>query len=656
MLALKTIIKQDWLFLTLILLIALAIRLDLVIASHFAIDSDEAIVGLMAKHISEGQTWPIFYYGQHYMGSLEAILISFLGLFIGLENYTLKYVPLAFSLAFVLITYLTAFELSNKIGARLAGLLIAIPPVTLAIWSTKARGGFIEVIAIGSLAMLLLIRALKYDQVNFKNLAMVAFLLGLGWWVNNQILYFMIPVFLSVLGYSIYHLRFWQTCKFFLWSIFCFLIGSLPFWIYNLQNNFASMEIFSSSEDGKGWEYLGKFFDISLPILVGARNDSSFNDSYPGSTSFVVLIYLFLVIAYLGYRFREVIYLGILKFNWKNPQEILSLMIVLMIMIVAGSSYGHLAEAPRYLLPIYFPLIVLTGSILAKMFQNLKVPAYLLLVLIITINLVSTYYPERNNVKEPLIKALDRASVDHQELITWLHENDYRWVKTNYWIGYRLAFETKETIRFMVFDEPYRSRIPEYEDEGEQYRDQAPYVLVKSQAGMLRRALEIQGYTYEEKILSEYFVIYNIKPKQTDLVKLTKFEQVKVNTNYNSETARQVLDQDLKTRWGSASPQNQTMFMEIDFPEPQELRAFTYHLADWITDYPRELQIWIIDEHGIRSPLISGSDYYFIRYLLGSERRYSFYFDPIKVKQIRLEQNGTDPFFDWSIAELEFFQ
>ncbi|MEX0596455.1 MAG: hypothetical protein WD512_08125, partial [Candidatus Paceibacterota bacterium] len=144
-----TIIKQDWLYLSLILLIALILRLDLLVASNFAIESDEAIVGLMAKHITEGHPWPIFYYGQHYMGSLEPILISFLSLFIGLENYTLKIVPLIFSLSLILITYLTAYEVSNKLGARLAGILVAIPPLTLVVWSTKARGGFIEVVVLG---------------------------------------------------------------------------------------------------------------------------------------------------------------------------------------------------------------------------------------------------------------------------------------------------------------------------------------------------------------------------------------------------------------------------------------------------------------------------------------------------------------------------
>ena len=39
-------------------------------------DSDQAIVGLMAKHLSEMRALPIFFYGQHYMLAVEAWLAA----------------------------------------------------------------------------------------------------------------------------------------------------------------------------------------------------------------------------------------------------------------------------------------------------------------------------------------------------------------------------------------------------------------------------------------------------------------------------------------------------------------------------------------------------------------------------------------------------
>src|SRR4026208_1518107 len=35
-------------------------------------DSDQAIVGLMAKHLAEGRAKPLFFYGQEYMLAVEA--------------------------------------------------------------------------------------------------------------------------------------------------------------------------------------------------------------------------------------------------------------------------------------------------------------------------------------------------------------------------------------------------------------------------------------------------------------------------------------------------------------------------------------------------------------------------------------------------------
>jgi hypothetical protein len=56
-----------------VLLAGLALRLFFVFTTHAVLDADEAIVGLMGRHILHGE-FPIFFYGQKYMGSLEAHL------------------------------------------------------------------------------------------------------------------------------------------------------------------------------------------------------------------------------------------------------------------------------------------------------------------------------------------------------------------------------------------------------------------------------------------------------------------------------------------------------------------------------------------------------------------------------------------------------
>src|SRR5947208_7119398 len=65
--------------------------------SHF--DSDQAVTGLMAKHLSEGRAFPIFWYGQTYMLGVEAWLAAPLMLFLGASVTALKLPLLAINIA-----------------------------------------------------------------------------------------------------------------------------------------------------------------------------------------------------------------------------------------------------------------------------------------------------------------------------------------------------------------------------------------------------------------------------------------------------------------------------------------------------------------------------------------------------------------------------
>src|SRR5215468_6746402 len=57
------------------LLVAVVARVWLVIHTHGVIDGDEALVGIQAEHILRGEL-PMYFYGQPYMGSLDAYLAS----------------------------------------------------------------------------------------------------------------------------------------------------------------------------------------------------------------------------------------------------------------------------------------------------------------------------------------------------------------------------------------------------------------------------------------------------------------------------------------------------------------------------------------------------------------------------------------------------
>ena len=63
-------------------------------------NSDQAVIGLMARHILEGKPM-VYFYGQGYMGSLEAFIAAFLFILRGANTVSLFLAPLLFFLAFL---------------------------------------------------------------------------------------------------------------------------------------------------------------------------------------------------------------------------------------------------------------------------------------------------------------------------------------------------------------------------------------------------------------------------------------------------------------------------------------------------------------------------------------------------------------------------
>ena len=85
-------------------------------------DSDQAVVGLMAKHLSEGRAFPLFFYGQNYMLAVQAWIAAPVFLVLGPTVFALK-------LPLLLLNILTALlllrVLSRDVGLRTGEALLA---------------------------------------------------------------------------------------------------------------------------------------------------------------------------------------------------------------------------------------------------------------------------------------------------------------------------------------------------------------------------------------------------------------------------------------------------------------------------------------------------------------------------------------------------
>ena len=68
--------RETWFFTTLAVLLVLLRAAVFVFRGYVDFNSDQAIVGLMAKHLSEFRTFPLFYYGQNYMLGVQSWIVA----------------------------------------------------------------------------------------------------------------------------------------------------------------------------------------------------------------------------------------------------------------------------------------------------------------------------------------------------------------------------------------------------------------------------------------------------------------------------------------------------------------------------------------------------------------------------------------------------
>ncbi|MCK4814771.1 hypothetical protein KA005_03295, partial [bacterium] len=67
--------RKEFAWLAGAVIVAVVFKIGLLLANVIPFNSDEAVVALMARHILQGSR-PIFFYGQAYMGSLDAFLVA----------------------------------------------------------------------------------------------------------------------------------------------------------------------------------------------------------------------------------------------------------------------------------------------------------------------------------------------------------------------------------------------------------------------------------------------------------------------------------------------------------------------------------------------------------------------------------------------------
>jgi hypothetical protein len=195
--------RFSWSLLWISLIFAILARVWLIVHTSGVMDGDEATVGLQAEHILRGE-FPVYYYGQAYLGSFQAYIIALLFLFTGPTVWAMRIEPTLTSLLIVYLTWHMASRLAEaaRLSSRtkllfvgIAALVAALAPLYDLVGEMKVTGGYDDAFAIMLWLLLCVFRLTQrwHEQASQRELALrwsgLGFLIGLGLWIDPLVVY-----------------------------------------------------------------------------------------------------------------------------------------------------------------------------------------------------------------------------------------------------------------------------------------------------------------------------------------------------------------------------------------------------------------------------------------------------------------------------------
>lgn len=202
-------------------ILAIFVRTWLVMHTNGVIDGDEALVGIQAEHILHGEL-PIYFYGQPYMGSLEAYLAALLFAIFGASVWTLRAEPTLLSLVVIWLTWKLAGILADIAGLSprvkrffmtVAVLGAVVPPLYDTVVELRMLGGYIETFVLMLWLLLSIVQLLRRwtARATRRELALrwagIGFIIGLGFWVDPLIISAIFASGVWIIGYCLITLR-----------------------------------------------------------------------------------------------------------------------------------------------------------------------------------------------------------------------------------------------------------------------------------------------------------------------------------------------------------------------------------------------------------------------------------------------------------------
>jgi len=397
-------------------------RLPALIEPRGWVNRDGAYPAFVALHLMQGaRPAPIFTEGAHYQGTLKGHLGALIGAVTGVRDLPLLMVvtSLVLYLVFVAATLALVRRIAGREAALVAGLYLAISPRFLTVFSLNCVGQYVDVLALGGLALLVVARLLSEGRHGVEargSYLGAGLLVGAAFWQQ--------PVALAYAGAVVLALALRRETWRDGWAALLpvgALVGALPVLIWNAQNNWQTGDIIIQGTEPSELaaqadalpHLIRRTLTISFPTLSGLSPGHPWGHLWPVAALGTVLVPGALVL-YLVLRGREIV--ASIRRGHPSPALLPPLLLACCLAQFWAVASGRIYWRPRYLLPVAAATAMHLGAVLGGRSPRVRVVSGLVLAAVLAVNVRGTWPRLRSGAEvaapyEQLVRALEARQI-----------------------------------------------------------------------------------------------------------------------------------------------------------------------------------------------------------------------------------------------------
>ena len=501
------------------ILFGIAVRVWMLETPVGGLDSDEAVVGLMARHILDGEL-PLFYWGQLYGGPHEPLITAgFFGLF-GSSTLVLKLVAILLSGAACVLIWRVGKRTVGEPAASVAAVMFWVWPPAFVWWSVKSRGFYHAALLIGLAILLLVLRLATRDPGaegptdaappraegpahSWRDMALLGALVATGLWCSPQTIFFTAPALLWLV------VRRFSLLRIAPYGVAGAITGAFPWWVHNLEHGWVALRSSGASIAMPAYgSHLRGFFETGLPGALGLKlaDGSRWMAGGVGKAVYVMLLLLFV------WALLWEVMPGRASRRLRAARWLLLLIVIAYPLLFALSPYSWFVAHPRYL----YYLTPVCALLLARGLAALRWPAIVGgLLAAMTLSTAGFVIMHRDGVFFPSAEGV-LIPEDLDPAIDYMTERGIDHVYADYWLAYCVAFESDERI----VATPYRGAVRHAAADAAVRSVPEPVYLFldgSTTEPVFQDEIEALGVPYE-RLRAEGFVIYrlswNVPPEE----------------------------------------------------------------------------------------------------------------------------------------------